>query len=105
MQDQVAWDDPRANRGYVKVGRERVTQSSDAAEIANLRAQAPDTKESMEIGRDWDLVWKNKWPKEADAPEFKRTMLQFFQVGHCWSVRLRTVLDVLERHAMSCTWP
>ncbi|KAF8842759.1 Clavaminate synthase-like protein [Paxillus ammoniavirescens] len=79
---QVAWDDPRANRGYVKVGRERVTQSSDATEIAALRAKAPDTKESMEIGRDWDPVWKNKWPKEVDAPGFKQTMLQFFQTCH-----------------------
>ncbi|KAG6378643.1 hypothetical protein JVT61DRAFT_12913 [Boletus reticuloceps] len=80
--DQVAWDDPRANRGYVKVGRERVTQSSDAAEIAALRTNAPDMKETMEIGRDWDLVWRNKWPKEVDSPGYKQTMLQFFQVGH-----------------------
>ncbi|KIJ69981.1 hypothetical protein HYDPIDRAFT_171907 [Hydnomerulius pinastri MD-312] len=82
IKEQVPWDDPRANRGYVKVGRERVTQSSDAAEIAALRAKAPDTKESMEIGRDWDPVWKNKWPKESDAPGFKQTMLQFFQTCH-----------------------
>ena len=77
---KLAWDDPRANRGYVQVGRERVTQSADAAEIAALRAKAPDSKETMEIGRDWDTTWKNKWPQESDAPKFKQTMLQFFQV-------------------------
>jgi len=82
IKDQVAWDDPRANRGYVKIGRERVTQSSDAAEIATLRAKAPDTKETMEIGRDWDPLWRNKWPKEVDSPAFKQTMLQFFQTCH-----------------------
>ncbi|KAH7930720.1 Clavaminate synthase-like protein [Leucogyrophana mollusca] len=82
IKDQVAWDDPRANRGYVQVGRERVTQSSDAAEIAALRAKAPDSKETMEIGRDWDPVWKNKWPRETDAPGFKETMLTFFQTCH-----------------------
>ncbi|KIM68908.1 hypothetical protein SCLCIDRAFT_1209126 [Scleroderma citrinum Foug A] len=82
IKNQVAWDDPRANRGYVKVGRERVTQSSDAAEIAALREKAPDTKESMEIGRDWDPVWKNKWPREGDVPGFKSTMLQFFLACH-----------------------
>ncbi|KAL4076177.1 hypothetical protein J3A83DRAFT_4490152 [Scleroderma citrinum] len=82
VKDQVAWDDPRANRGYVKVGRERVTQSSDAVEIAALREKAPDTKESMEIGRDWDPVWKNKWLKESDVPGFKNTMLRFFQTCH-----------------------
>jgi hypothetical protein len=44
-QDKLAWDDPRANRGYVKIGRERVTQSADASEIAALREKAPDYKE------------------------------------------------------------
>lgn len=79
----MAWEDPRSNRGYVKIGRERVTQSSDAAEIAALREKAPDFKETMEIGRDWDATWKNQWPQEQDAPSFKRTMLEFYQVK--WS--------------------
>lgn len=30
---QLAWEDPRANRGYVQIGRERVTQSADAIAI------------------------------------------------------------------------
>ena len=38
FQDKLAWEDPRANRGYVRIGRERVTQSADANEIAALRA-------------------------------------------------------------------
>ncbi|OCH94349.1 Clavaminate synthase-like protein [Obba rivulosa] len=82
VKSKLAWDDPRANRGYVQIGRERVTQSADAKEIAELRAKAPDYKESMEIGRDWDKVFKNKWPQEADAPEFRQTMLDFFQTCH-----------------------
>lgn len=44
-QDSLAWEDPRSNRGYVKIGRERVTQSADADEIKALRAKAPDFKE------------------------------------------------------------
>jgi isopenicillin N synthase-like dioxygenase len=36
----------------------------------------------MEIGRDWDTTWKNKWPPESDVPKFKQTMLQFFQTCH-----------------------
>ena len=79
-QSKLAWEDPRSNRGYVQVGRERVTQSTDAAEIAALRAKAPDSKETMEIGRDWDTTWKNMWPHESDAPGFKQTMLHFFKV-------------------------
>ncbi|KAH8113446.1 Clavaminate synthase-like protein [Phellopilus nigrolimitatus] len=79
---KLAWEDPRSNRGYVQQGRERVTQSKDAAEIAALRAKAPDSKESMEIGRDWDAAWKNQWPQETDCSGFKNTMLKFFQTCH-----------------------
>ncbi|KDN36035.1 hypothetical protein RSAG8_11121, partial [Rhizoctonia solani AG-8 WAC10335] len=78
----LAWEDPRSNRGYVMPGRERVTQSADPAEIARLRALAPDSKESMEIGRDWDATWSNRWPDTKDAPEFKKTFLSFFQTCH-----------------------
>ncbi|KAG8731508.1 hypothetical protein FRC12_019697 [Ceratobasidium sp. 428] len=79
---KLAWEDPRSNRGYVMPGRERVTQSNDPAEIARLRAQAPDSKESMEIGRDWDATWSNRWPDAKDAPKFKETFLNFFQTCH-----------------------
>ncbi|KAI9447957.1 Clavaminate synthase-like protein [Lactarius indigo] len=82
VKDKLAWEDPRSNRGYVKIGRERVTQSSDAAEIAELRKKAPDSKETMEIGYDLDETWKNQWPQEGDAPAFKQTMLSFFQTCH-----------------------
>ena len=78
----MAWEDPRSNRGYVQIGRERVTQSSDPDEIAQLREKAPDYKETMEIGRDWDPVWKNQWPQESDAPRFKETMLDFYKTCH-----------------------
>ncbi len=64
----------------MKIGRERVTRSNDAAEIAELRNKSPDTKETMEIGRDWDKTWRNYWPQESDAPGFKQTTLDFFQV-------------------------
>lgn len=82
LQDKLAWYDPRANRGYVRIGRERVTQSSDAHEIAELRAKAPDYKETMEIGREWDKTWWNCWPAEDAAPGFKSTMLEYFQTCH-----------------------
>ena len=62
------------------MGRERATQSTDAAKIAELRKKAPDTKESMEIGREWDKTWKNRWPQESEAPGFRQTMMDFFQV-------------------------
>jgi len=80
LQDTLALDDPQANRGYVKIGREQLTQSTDAAEIAELRGKAPDMKETMEIGRDEGTNWKNHWPQESDVPGFKQTMLDFFKV-------------------------
>jgi len=64
----------------VKIGRELVTQATDATEIAELRNKAPDTKETMEIGRDWDKTWKNHWPQEIDAPGFRQMMVDFFKV-------------------------
>lgn len=88
IKDKLAWEDPRSNRGYVKIGRERVTSSSDPEEIAKLREDAPDYKETMEIGRDWDNVWKNQWPNEADVPLFKTSMLDFYQTCHTLHVQI-----------------
>lgn len=48
--------DPRANRGYVKQGRERVTNFTDPDVIAELRRTTPDVKESMEIGLETGLL-------------------------------------------------
>ena len=78
---KLAWEDPRSNRGYVQQGRERVTQATDPSEIAAMREKAPDCKESMEIGRDWDATWRNMWPQEQECPGFKGTMLDFFKVS------------------------
>ncbi|KAF7332287.1 BTB domain-containing protein [Mycena kentingensis (nom. inval.)] len=88
VKDQLAWADPRSNRGYVATGRERVTQATDAHEIAALRESAPDCKETMEIGRDWDSVWPNQWPAETAAPLFKSTMLDFFNRCHVLHTRV-----------------
>ena len=79
-QDTLASGCNQANRGYVKIGRERLTQSTDAAEIAELRDKAPDMKETMEIGFEEDKNWVNQWPHESDVPGFKQTMLDFFRV-------------------------
>ncbi|KAF9054972.1 Clavaminate synthase-like protein [Hymenopellis radicata] len=101
LKDKLAWEDPRSNRGYVQIGRERVTQAVDASEIAALREKAPDYKESIEIGRDWDSEWKNMWPAEADAPGFKSTMLDFYQTCHNLHVELMRSIALgldLEEH-------
>jgi len=85
---KLAWEVPRSNRGYVAFGREQVTQSADPAEIAALRSKTPDSKETMEIGRDWDSEWQNRWPRESDVPGFKDTMLGFYQECHKLHVQI-----------------
>lgn len=87
--DTLKWVDPRANRGYVAVGRQRrAAHSATATQIAAQRAQPADYKESMEIGRDWDPAWKNHWPEEGDVPGFKQTMLAFYQTCHALHVQV-----------------
>src|SRR6267154_1218458 len=101
-QDKLAWDSPHSNRGYIKVGRESVTESSDAAEIAELSNKSPDLKESLEIGRDWDKTWRNHWPQESDAPGFKQTMLDFYQVRTGSKMRyIHVMLTIIIRLAMN----
>lgn len=86
----------------MKMGRERVTQSKDPNEIAKLREKAPDYKETHEIGRDWDSEWRNMWPNESDAPQFKQTMLDFFQVSALLTVPKRRRINLFHRLATTC---
>jgi isopenicillin N synthase-like dioxygenase len=76
--------DPRSNRGYVQPGRERVTQSTNAAEIAALRLKAPDSKETFEIGREENSQWKNQWPPADALPNthFREFFIDFFGTCH-----------------------
>lgn len=83
----LPFPDPRANRGWVAHGRERVTQSADPEEILKMRAQAPDYKESMEVGRERDPgdvkpKWKNQWPPAGVLDSYKPQVLKFFDLNH-----------------------
>ncbi|KAL8772201.1 MAG: hypothetical protein Q9194_004685 [Teloschistes cf. exilis] len=74
----LAWDTPRANRGYSKQGFEKVSLRLSKEEVAQDRGDAgDDQKESFEIGRDDEEGYPNKWPK--DDREFKMAMLDFFE--------------------------
>lgn len=90
-QETLAWEDPRANRGYASIGREQVTRATNPDEISAIREQTPDYKESMEIGRDWDLDWKNRWPSESMVPGFKQRMLDFYEVCSSLQVLLQAI--------------
>jgi isopenicillin N synthase-like dioxygenase len=84
QKDALKWLTPESNRGYVASGREKVTQSSDPAEILRLRTHTPDLKESMEIGREGVAGLPNQWPvgsgfeNDTDGHEFTNFMQDFF---------------------------
>lgn len=80
QKDALSWTTPQSNRGYVASGREKVTQSADPAEIAKLRENNPDLKESMEIGREGVQGLPNQWPDALDeeGQTFTRDMKSFF---------------------------
>jgi isopenicillin N synthase-like dioxygenase len=78
--DKLAWYSPKANRGYTAQGREKVTQLTDPEDVAKLREQIPDLKESIEIGREGEPGMPNMWPStegDEEAKEFKEIMIGF----------------------------
>jgi isopenicillin N synthase-like dioxygenase len=77
--DTLGWTTPQANRGYVAHGREKVSVLTSAEDVAKLKAQVPDLKESFEIGRDDEEGHPNNWPTSDEAAtHFKDTMVDFF---------------------------
>ncbi|GAA6058855.1 hypothetical protein JCM10212_002799 [Sporobolomyces blumeae] len=96
VKDQLEWECPESNRGYVRQGRERVTQATSAEEIQKLREQAPDYKETMEIGKDYrdgeyDSKFPNRWP-EAAYPEFRTVANDFFEKCHLLHLEIMRAL-------------
>jgi len=94
--DKLEWECPESNRGYVRQGRERVTQATSKEEIEKLRASAPDYKETMEIGKDYregdfDSKFENRWPQEA-FPEFKEISNDFFEKCHLLHLEIMRAL-------------
>ncbi|EPS37380.1 hypothetical protein H072_8951 [Dactylellina haptotyla CBS 200.50] len=78
--DQLAWTTPQANRGYAAPGREKTSLVEEADKVDALIAEAPDLKETFEIGREGVDGLPNNWPDKMDAKgeEFTKTMKEFF---------------------------
>jgi len=65
--------------GYSAPGVEKVTQHVyDETELAALRAKAPDSKETYEVGREDDPLMPNIWLPEGVLPGFKEASLDFY---------------------------
>ncbi|KAF5024009.1 hypothetical protein F66182_3955 [Fusarium sp. NRRL 66182] len=79
---KVAWTTPEANRGYSAPGREKVSKFHDIQDVEKERAALPDLKESLEIGREDEPGFPNRWPEETgggDLAGFRQDMLEFFE--------------------------
>lgn len=77
---EVVWTTPEANRGYSAPGREKVSQLKDIQEVEKVRAALPDLKESLEIGREDEPGYPNRWLEETgDLVGFRKDMLGFFE--------------------------
>jgi isopenicillin N synthase-like dioxygenase len=80
--EKLGWTTPQANRGYVSHGREKTTTLTNIDDVEKLRAQAPDLKESFEIGREGEECLPNNWPTgDEEAGKFKEFMVGFH--GQC----------------------
>lgn len=80
----MAWYSPRANRGYVAHGREKVTRADFAGDVEALRQAVPDLKESLEIGREGEEGCPNMWPDrfgDEEGRAFREVMESFH--GRC----------------------
>ncbi|RDW94682.1 clavaminate synthase-like protein [Coleophoma crateriformis] len=88
--DALAWTTPAANRGYVAHGREKTSTLTNKEDVEKLKAQAPDLKESFEIGREGEEGHPNNWPSsDGEATVFKESMCSFF--AQCKSLHMEVM--------------
>jgi len=68
------------HRGYSAPGREKVISSidPDEKEVKEMRAKAPEVKESFEVGREQDEYQPNIWLPDGALPGFSEACLDFF---------------------------
>ncbi|KAI8613337.1 hypothetical protein BC830DRAFT_484310 [Chytriomyces sp. MP71] len=78
--EAVAWDNITSNRGYVRVGKEKLSdldKNGRAEDIKKLNEISPDIKESFCIREDSPAIsFKNRYP----SSEFGRKCDAFFQI-------------------------
>jgi isopenicillin N synthase-like dioxygenase len=107
QKDALEWYSAEANRGYTGHGREKVSLSEEADKVAELREQAPDLKESLEIGRDDEPQFPNMWPPAGAgggdwAEQFKADMKEFFEA--CKNFHMEVMRSVAVGLGIDTTW-
>lgn len=90
QKDELGWTTPEANRGYVAHGREKVSTLTNKDDVEALKSQAPDLKESFEIGREGAEGLPNNWPDYDEAgKDFKEWMVKFH--GECKDLHIEVM--------------
>ncbi|KAI8613335.1 hypothetical protein BC830DRAFT_1132697 [Chytriomyces sp. MP71] len=87
--ERFAWKDAASNRGYVRMGREKLSdldKEGRGKEIKMLKEVSPDMKEAFDIGFDGPDVDKNIYPSQEFGAFFEST----FQTLHKLNVKLIT---------------
>jgi isopenicillin N synthase-like dioxygenase len=104
QKDELAWYSPEANRGYVVLGREKVTQLEEKGDVEALKAELPDLKESMEIGRDDEPDMPNMWPDQSDeaGKEYRKTMVAFH--NECKQLHIRIMQAIAVGMGLEPSW-
>ncbi|KAL8767861.1 MAG: hypothetical protein Q9209_005753 [Squamulea sp. 1 TL-2023] len=81
QKDQIALRQASSNRGYIRMGREKVSQALTAEEVTLEREEGgEDMKETYEIGREDEVGNPNRWPDgfDEEGVVFRETMQEFF---------------------------
>ncbi|KAF2710016.1 Clavaminate synthase-like protein [Pleomassaria siparia CBS 279.74] len=105
QKDALAWYSPEANRGYTAQGREKVTQLTDLEDVKALRAQVPDLKESIEIGREGEADMPNMWPPtegDEEAKVFKEVMIGFYDT--CKALHIQLMRAIAQGMGIEDSW-
>lgn len=75
------------HRGYSGVGREQVSQMVfDPTQLAAIRKQTPDFKESFDIGRDDCPRMSNVWLPEHVLPGFREAATSFYDTCRLFEI-------------------
>ncbi|KAJ3027834.1 UNVERIFIED_CONTAM: hypothetical protein HDU68_003035, partial [Siphonaria sp. JEL0065] len=90
----LEWESAEANRGYVGLGKEKLSdldKEGRAEEIKALNELSPDLKEAFDIGLDHpDIPFKNRYP----SPEFGAKAESFFKTMQQLNIKMMKAIAI-----------
>jgi isopenicillin N synthase-like dioxygenase len=80
---QYQYQHPTSNRGYIPCGSEHHDDHLEKGLTPSM-----DGKETMDIGWDDEVGYKNQWPSELSETSFKKVLLEYFDTMDALQLRL-----------------